>query len=79
VGYTAEPSPPCWPRVFLASTHTNTLMIIAKREDPTYRTYNKQQKGNLEPKNSFIMQSYTPSQPILHTSPKHIMTSQTIH
>jgi len=42
----------CWPRVFLAYAHINKLMIIAKRENHTYRTYNKQQKGKLEPKNS---------------------------
>jgi len=28
--YAAEPSPPCCPRVFLASAHTNKLMIIAR-------------------------------------------------
>jgi len=48
VGYTAEPSPLCGPRVFLVYAHINKLMIIAKRENHTYRTYNKQTKGKLE-------------------------------
>jgi len=28
--YAAKPSPPCCPRVFLASAHTNKLMIIVR-------------------------------------------------
>jgi len=45
VGYAAKPPSPWWPRVFLTSSHINKLMIIAKRENHTYRTYNKQTKG----------------------------------
>jgi len=34
MGYAAEPSPPCWPRVFLVSAQINKLMIIAKGKEP---------------------------------------------
>jgi len=30
VDYATEPSPPCWPRLFLAYAHINKLIIIAK-------------------------------------------------
>jgi len=43
-------------------------MIIAKVEESHTKQSNKQ-KGKLEPKNSVIMQSYTLSQSIIHTSP----------
>jgi len=49
VGYAAESPFPCWPRGFLTSAHINKLMIIAKRENHTSKTYNKQ-KGKLEQK-----------------------------
>jgi len=50
------------PRVFLTSAHINKLMIIAKRENHTYGTYNKQQKGKLERK-TYLSYNYI----ILHS------------
>ena len=45
--YAAESPFPCLPRGVLAYAHINKLMIIAKRENHTHKTYNKQ-KGKLE-------------------------------
>jgi len=42
MSYATESPLPCWPRGVLASAHINKLMIIAKRENHTHRTYNKQ-------------------------------------
>jgi len=36
--HAAEPSPPCCPRVFLASAHINKLMIIAKESTTQQNT-----------------------------------------
>jgi len=43
-------------------------MIITKVDEP-HTKKSKKQKGKLEPKNNVIMQSYTLSQTIIHTSP----------
>jgi len=39
IDYVAESPFPCWPQGVLASAPINKLMIIAKRENHTHRTY----------------------------------------
>jgi len=56
-GYAAESPFPCWPLGFLTFAHINKSMIIAKRENHTNKTYNKQ-KGKLEQKMVYHIITY---------------------